>query len=110
LRFGGHGKSHNLFSWSILHELFFNPGSYVLFAGILIGLIAGKLFIPSHKENSIASENFLFVTLMRGILCLFRLEMGITASEYLCDRKKAGPGFIVFGLVAPNLFPASAAP
>jgi len=28
-----------------------------LFAGILLGLIAGKLFIPYHKENVIASEN-----------------------------------------------------
>lgn len=101
---GGHGKSGGLFSWAILHEVFLNPGLYFLFAGILIGMIAGKLFIPYHKESVIASENLLFVTLMHGILCLFLLEMGITASERLRDLKQAGPGFIVFGLLAPNLF------
>jgi hypothetical protein len=41
---------------------------------------------------------------MHGILCLFLLEMGITAFERLRDLRKAGPGFIVFGLLAPNLF------
>jgi hypothetical protein len=91
-------------SWKILHEVFFNPGLYFLFGGILIGLIAGKLFIPFGKEAVIASENMLFVTLMHGVLCLFLLEMGITACERLQDLKAAGVGFIVFGILAPNLF------
>jgi hypothetical protein len=72
--------------------------------GILIGLIAGKLFIPFGKGQVIASENMLFVTLMHGVLCLFLLEMGITACERLQDLKAAGVGFIVFGMLAPNLF------
>jgi hypothetical protein len=105
---GGHArpsKSHPLFNWAILHEVFLNPGLYFLFVGIAIGLVAGKLFVPyKDKADLIKSENLLFVTLMHGILCLFLLEMGITASERLRDLKKAGLGFIVFGIVAPNLF------
>jgi hypothetical protein len=100
-----HGKSSPMFSWAILHEVFLNPGLYFLFAGIVIGLVAGKLFVPyKDKVDLIKSENFLFITLMHGILCLFLLDMGITASERLRDLRKAGPGFIVFGILAPNLF------
>jgi hypothetical protein len=39
-----------------------------------------------------------------GVLCLFLLEMGMTASRKLRDLKFAGSGFIFFGLLAPNLF------
>ncbi|HWG41223.1 MAG TPA: sodium-dependent bicarbonate transport family permease [Gemmataceae bacterium] len=101
---GGQDEAGGLLTWKIVHEVFFNPGLYFLFGGIFIGLVAGKLFIPYQKEKVIASENLLFVTLMHGVLCLFLLEMGITACERLRDLKKAGPGFIVFGLLAPNLF------
>jgi len=38
------------------------------------------------------------------MLCLFLLEMGMTASRRLKDLKTAGPRFIVFGLVMPNIF------
>ena len=106
---GGHGpKKHGAraggFDLAIIHEVFFNPGLYFLFGGIFIGLVAGKLFIPYGKENVIAAENLLFVTMMHGILCLFLLEMGITACERLRDLKQAGWGFVVFGILAPNLF------
>jgi hypothetical protein len=102
---GSPERSNRMFSWAILHEVFLNPGLYFLFAGTIIGLVAGKLFIPyKDKADLIKSENLLFVTLMHGILCLFLLEMGITASQRLRDLKKAGWGFIVFGVLAPNLF------
>jgi hypothetical protein len=106
---GGHGpKKYGAraggFDLAIIHEVFFNPGLYFLFGGIFIGLVAGKLFIPYGKENVIAAENLLFVTMMHGILCLFLLEMGITACERLRDLKQAGWGFVVFGILAPNLF------
>jgi hypothetical protein len=101
---GGQGGPGGFLNWKIFHEVFFNPGLYFLFGGIIIGLVAGKLFIPFGKEKVIASENLLFVTLMHGVLCLFLLEMGITACERLRDLKSAGAGFIVFGILAPNLF------
>ena len=48
-------------------------------------------------------DNF-FINLFQGVLCLFLLEMGMTASRKLKDLKSGGPGFIAFGLIAPNLF------
>jgi hypothetical protein len=46
----------------------------------------------------------LFVDLFQGVLCLFLLEMGMTASRRLRDLRTAGWKFIVFGLLAPNVF------
>jgi len=45
--------------------------------------------------------------LFQGMLCLFLLEMGMTASKRLVDLKTAGWRFIVFGLTAPNVFAIS---
>jgi hypothetical protein len=45
-----------------------------------------------------------FVAAFHGVLCLFLLEMGMTAARRLKDLKSAGPGFIAFGLLAPNVF------
>jgi hypothetical protein len=50
-----------------------------------------------------ADDNF-FVSLFQGVLCLFLLEMGMTASRKLRDLKSAGWRFVLFGLLAPNLF------
>ncbi len=83
----------------LLHEVFLNPGLFLLFGGILIGYISGT----QGKEVTRADDDF-FVTLFQGMLCLFLLEMGMTASRKLRDLATAGPGFIVFGLLAPNLF------
>ena len=44
------------------------------------------------------------MTIFHGMLCLFLLEMGITACLRLRDLRTAGWRFIVFGLVAPNIF------
>jgi uncharacterized protein len=49
-------------------------------------------------------NDHVFVAAFQGVLCLFLLEMGMTASRRLRDLKSAGPGFIAFGLLAPNLF------
>jgi hypothetical protein len=64
-------------------------------------LLGMGITLPDQHYYSII---LLFVTLMHGILCLFLLEMGISACERLRDLKKAGPGLIVFGVFAPNLF------
>src|SRR5271157_1063129 len=83
----------------LLHEVFLNPGLFLLFGGILIGYLSGIQGKTVTRDN----DN-LFVTLFQGVLCLFLLEMGMTASRKLRDLKTAGPGFIAFGLIAPNVF------
>lgn len=83
----------------LLREVLLNPGLYLLFGGIIIGLVSrlqGAKVV--HDDDSV------FVTAFQGALCLFLLEMGMTASRRLKDLKAAGPGFIFFGLLAPNIF------
>ena len=86
-------------NFKLLHEVFFNPGLVLLFGGIFVGFASGI----QGAEVTRADDSF-FVTLFQGILCLFLLEMGMTAARKLKDLKTAGIGFIVFGLLAPNLF------
>ena len=92
-------KKKSILSKQLLHEVFLNSGLYLLFGGITIGFISGLQGGKVTKD-----DDLLFVDLFQGILCLFLLEMGMTASRKLKDLKAAGLGYIIFGLVAPNLF------
>ncbi|HEY2413827.1 MAG TPA: sodium-dependent bicarbonate transport family permease [Pirellulaceae bacterium] len=92
-------KSGGLLDPKVLHEVFLNPGLYLLFGGILIGFI-GRRQGPSVT----AVDDPFFVTMFQGVLCLFLLEMGMTACQRLRDLKTAGVPFILFGIIAPNIF------
>ncbi len=92
-------KPKGLMSPQLLHEVFLNPGLFLLFGGIIIGYISGL----QGEAVTRADDNF-FVDLFQGILCLFLLEMGMTASRKLRDLRTAGIGFIILGLAMPNLF------
>ena len=83
----------------LLREVLLNPGLYLLFGGIVIGLVS-RLQGPKVVHDT----DHVFVAAFQGVLCLFLLEMGMTASRRLKDLRSAGPGFIAFGLLAPNLF------
>lgn len=88
-----------IFSRAMLHEVFFNPGIYLLFAGIAIGFISRL-----QGDNVTLANDEMFVKLFQGLLCIFLLEMGMTASQKLKDLKAGGWRFILFGLLAPNIF------
>jgi uncharacterized protein len=90
---------NGILSPAMLHEVFLNPGLYLLFGGVAVGFIGG-LQGPGITRDA---DEF-FVRLFQGVLCLFLLEMGMTASRKLKDLRTAGPGFIAFGLIAPNVF------
>jgi hypothetical protein len=98
---GNRKKRPGLINGKLLHEVFLNTGLYLLFGGIIIGLISGM----QGEAVTRADDNF-FVTLFQGVLCLFLLEMGMTASRKLKDLRAGGPGFIAFALIAPNFFAA----
>lgn len=83
----------------MLHEVFLNPGIFLLMAGVAIGF-ASRL----QGEKVTAAGDLLYVNLFQGVLCLFLLEMGITAASKLKDLRAAGGAFVAFGLLAPNLF------
>jgi hypothetical protein len=87
------------FSLELLHEVFLNPGIFLLFIGIVIGFVSQLQGIKVTEAG-----NSLFITLFQGLLCLFLLEMGMTASKRLRDLKTAGWRFILFGVLAPNVF------
>ncbi len=93
----GMGKDEPILSPELLHEVFLNPGLFLLFAGIAIGFLSGFQGYTSDPDK-------LFLALFPGLLCLFLLEMGMTASRKLMDLRTAGWRFVVFGLVAPNVF------
>lgn len=88
-----------VFNKELLHEVFLNPGIFLLFAGILIGFISRL-----QGAKVIAANDEVFVKLFQGLLSLFLLEMGITAARKLKDLKAGGWQFIAFGLIAPNVF------
>lgn len=92
-------------SLKVLHEVFFNPGLFLLFGGIIIGLISGRL--ATEDPRSIEEINHLFQFIFKGALCLFLLEMGITACKHLKDLKSAGVGFVLFALIMPSIFAVS---
>ena len=99
---GGNGvKKAPIITRKLLHEVFLNPGLYLLFGGILVGLVSRL-----QGETVTRDDDNFFNALFQGVLCLFLLEMGMTASRKLKDLRTAGPGFIFFGLLAPNLFAA----
>jgi uncharacterized protein len=93
------GEKPPLFSRQLLREVFLNPGLLLLFGGIAIGFISG---LQGHKVTH--DDDTFFVAAFQGALCLFLLEMGMTAARKLRDLRSAGHGFIFFGLLAPNLF------
>ncbi len=97
-RRSSHG-GNKLISAELLHEVFLNPGIYLLMAGIAIGFLSGK-----QGKKVTQDDDLLFINLFQGLLCLFLLEMGMTASSKLKDLKSAGWKFIAFGLIAPNIF------
>jgi hypothetical protein len=93
------GQTPPLFSRQLLREVFLNPGLILLFGGIVIGFVSG---LQGHKVTH--DGDTFFIAAFQGALCLFLLEMGMTAARKLRDLKSAGRGFIFFGLLAPNLF------
>ena len=95
------GKAERMptFSRELLQEVLLNPGLVLLFGGIMIGLISGL-----QGQKVVAADDKFFVLAFQGELCLFLLEMGMTASRKLKDLRSAGLGFIIFGLAAPNIF------
>jgi hypothetical protein len=107
---GGHGKHgseetngekrfNSFINLELLHEVFLNPGLFLLFGGIIIGFVSQ---LQGHEVTG--PDDALFITLFQGALCLFLLEMGMTACKRLRDLRTAGWRFVAFALIGPNIF------
>src|SRR6185437_4042256 len=81
---GGKPKKMPIFTRELFQEVFLNPGLVLLIGGIVIGLISGL-----QGQKVVADDDRFFVLAFQGVLCLFLLEMGMTASRKLrtCDRR-----------------------
>ena len=90
------GSFASFINLELLHEVFLNPGLFLLFGGIIIGFVSQLQGAAVTKD-----DDALFRTLFHGSLCLFLLEMGMTACKRLKDLKAAGLPFILFALIAP---------
>jgi len=95
----GDGMSQRVSKAALINEVLLNPGLCLLVGAIVIGFVSG---LQGHKV--IHDSDTFFVSAFQGALCMFLLEMGMTASRKLKDLRSAGLGFIFFGLVAPNVF------
>lgn len=92
-------KKKFVINTGLMHEVFLNPGIFLLFAGIGIG------FLARIQGDKVAKDcDALFHVLFPGLLCLFLLEMGMTASQRLKDLRLGGMRFVAFALLAPNVF------
>lgn len=83
----------------LINEVLLNPGICLLIGAIVIGFISRL-----QGQQVVHDDNSLFVSAFQGALCLFLLEMGMVASRKLKDLRSGGPGFILFAVVAPNVF------
>lgn len=92
-------KNAGWLSKELLHEVFLNPGIFLLFAGVVIGCVSRM-----QGENVTTIDDALFVTLLHGVLCMFQLEMGRNAASKIKDLAAGGWQFVVFAIAAPNLF------
>jgi len=92
-------KAQGILSKGVLHEVFLNSGLYLLFGGIVIGFVSGLQGATVTRAN-----DQLFIQLFPAVLCLFLIEMGMTACKRLQDLRTAGWKFVLFGLIAPNVF------
>ncbi|MEL7231462.1 MAG: sodium-dependent bicarbonate transport family permease, partial [Pseudomonadota bacterium] len=86
----------------LVREVALNASIVVLVGSLLIGWIAG--------EEGTASVRPLFVDAFQGVLCLFLLDMGLSAGRGLRNGwRTLGPGTVGFGLYMPLISASVAA-
>jgi uncharacterized protein len=93
------GANQRVTKAALLSGVLLDPGLCLLVGAIAIGFVSGL-----QGKTVIHDHDTFFVSAFQGALCLFLLEMGMTASRRLRDLRAAGVGFILFCLLAPNVF------
>lgn len=88
----GEGGAHG--GWGdVLQDAFLNGSVFMLAGSFVIGLLTG--------ESGKTALNPFTGDIFKGVLCLFLLEMGLTAGKKFVDLKGVGAFPFVWGLVAP---------
>jgi hypothetical protein len=77
----------------LLHEALLNPAAVVLLGSFAVGLAANA---PNAAKLSV------FVgPMFQGVLCLFLLELGVTAAERLRAWREVRPAVVAMGVIMP---------
>jgi hypothetical protein len=87
------GRAKKKLDLKIFHEVFLGK-SILLMTG---GLVIGYYIAFSHNQQL----DFFFLSLFKGFLALFMVEMGIITADKIEDLKKVGWRLIVYGLIVP---------
>ena len=81
--------NHRGFNWELLHEVFLNPGLYLLFGGIVIGYISRL-----QGEKVVKDDDLMFVALFQAACACFCWRWGSRlASGCATWRRPASPSF-----------------
>lgn len=78
-----------------LRDILAGRSILLLLGGLAIGALAGP--------RSLAQVAPFFVDPFQGVLCLFLLELGMTAARRLRDVRRVGLALVAFGVVMPVL-------
>lgn len=92
--FGRPSKERN--TKALLHEIMTGRTMILLIGGLLLGSVMGEA-----NWKSIAPFFDPTGGVFRGLLCLFLLEMGISAATRLSEVKRSAPLMIGFGIALP---------
>lgn len=87
------GRAKKKLDLKVLHEVFLSK-SVLLMTG---GLVIGYYIAFTHNQQL----DFFFLSLFKGFLALFMVEMGIITADKLGDLKKVGWRLIAFGILMP---------
>ena len=83
---------------AVLHEVLTGRTMVLLLGGLMVGFLIGdqnwQVIQPFYDTKG---------AVFRGLLCLFMLEMGVTAGARLGDLKKVGGFLLGFGMIMPLL-------
>lgn len=85
----------------VLPTLLLNPGAFLIFTGILIGMLTRWRGDDAPLADYLGTSG-----LFRGALCMLLLTMGVMVVGKLRGLAGANWQFIAFGILAPNLFAA----
>jgi hypothetical protein len=77
----------------IIREIVLGKSLFLLLAGLVIGYLA-----PLPKIMEI---DFFFFKLFKGALCLFLMELGLTAARHVSDLKRVGAFLFTFAITMP---------
>lgn len=84
----------------LLHEALLNPAAVVLLGSFAIGMAA--------PAPSAAKLDVFVGPMFQGVLCLFLLELGVTAAERLRDWRGMRPAVVAMGVALPLIGAAMA--